>query len=354
MRVQILTTYPIADASRRLRIEPLIREFESRGHSVHVHELFTDYVFRHKNGVFLKRIAAALVLLIRMVARVFLCFRRQQIVIVHREAMPVFTPFFERIVCRRAEYSILDVDDAIYANPTHSRDWRSIMRQPRNALKFADIFDEILCGNPQLMRAFGTGSARTRLVPTCPPEEVWSIDRAMTPSGRRPVIGWTGSQSTLASLESVLEATLLVCEETDASLIVLGGANVSELPSHPRLTAQRWSLSREQQLLATADVGIMPLIDTEWERGKSGYKAVLFLCAGMRVVASPVGVNAELIKRYEAVADGSEWQHALKETVLLAGIGPLPEATRAEARHEFSSDAVASAVVDSVLSTRPH
>lgn len=337
MIVRVFTTYPIADASRRLRIEPIVRELREQGVTVRVHELFTGFVFRNKNAGLLLKAVAGIILCARLFQRlVLIVFTRADIAIVHREAMPFFTPVFERLVAERARVSVLDVDDAIYTSPTHSKDWRSFLRKPERALDYSSIFDVILCGNQQLMEVFGGGTAQVAYSPTCPPEYVWNIDGNQDLSNGV-VLAWTGSQSTLGSLQEVLNETLIVCEEMGARLRVLGGDNVTELPEHPNLTATRWTAEAESDLLQSAQIGLMPLPTTEWESGKSGFKAILFLCSGMRVVASPVGINAQLISDYGAVLDGTVWSETLRVAIRETQRAEPEKVSRAKARETFDS-----------------
>lgn len=307
--VRVLTTYPRSDASRRLRIDPLVREFTRAGHRVLVHELFTERMFRNKNRGFFRRCGVVAALLVRLLARLGALVGRSTVLIVHREAFPFFTPAVERLAASRAELAVLDVDDAIYAAPSHGRDWRRFGREPGRARALAEVFDLILCGNPTLVEAFSHGRAEARLAPSCPPPS--ELSRHDEAESR---VLWTGSQSTLPSLLGVLPEVLRACEELGMTLSVLGGANVASLPPHSQLHASEWSEDRERELLRACGIGIMPLPDTEWERGKSGYKAVLYLSAGMIAVVSPVGVNASLVARFDnAVAVTDDWAAALAE-----------------------------------------
>ncbi|GAA1264698.1 hypothetical protein GCM10009589_16820 [Arthrobacter pascens] len=273
----------------------------------------------------------------KIVSRVFFILKRCDILIVHREAFPFFTPLLERLAVRRSTLAVLDIDDAIHAHPTHIKDWRSLLRDPSKALKFPDIFDLILCGNEALVETYGTSTALSEYQPTCPPVSTFDVSRDEPATIS---LLWTGSQSTLGSLKSVLPEVLEACDQEDIYLDVLGGANVNDLQAHPRLRVHRWSKDREAKLLGEASIGLMPLPDTEWERGKSGYKAILYLCAGMRAIVSPVGMNARLCTEYDAISpcDSGKWGSEIRRVVQDIKGNRIDLSSRDKARLHFDAD----------------
>ncbi|QHK20166.1 hypothetical protein GU243_10960 [Pseudarthrobacter psychrotolerans] len=348
MRAHVLTTYPVADASRRLRIEPLVSEMRRRGIEVRVHQLLSDSAFGRKNGSPLDRAYVLVVLLVGILARLLLLARRCDILIVHREAFPFFTPLFEQMGAKNSRISILDVDDAIYAAPTHTRDWRQFLRNPTKASEFSTIFDVIFCGNEMLKEKFGRDSAISFVSPTCPPPETFDIVRQ---KNDKIIIMWTGSQSTLGSIKGILPDVLQLCEEDDLELHILGGANINELEPHPRLFAARWTSDAERDLLARASIGLMPLPDTQWERGKSGYKAILYLCAGLRAVVSPVGINRRLSEEFPAISavEDDHWSAEIRHAVEEVRRGGPEGYSRDMARTQFGSSSNATRAVDIML-----
>ena len=351
IRARVLTTYPISDASRRLRIEPLIEELRARGVLVQVHELLDAKAFSRKNGTRLSKVLAATSLLAHLFQRLLLIPRRTDLLIVHREAFPFFTPLLERLAVKFARVSILDIDDAVYTEPTHVRDWRSLLRDPGGALMFPALFKFILCGNPKLQAGFMGGKAISLFSPTCPSPAVLALNRV--PATPR-ILLWTGSQSTLGSLQLVLSEVLSACHAENLYLHVLGGNNIRDLSPHPRLIAEKWSQSRERELLLQATAGIMPLPDTEWERGKSGYKAILYLYAGLTAIVSPVGINEDLCTDYYPAAVAcapGEWAKTIREVLGGATLAAERETKWEQARNRFDSVSNASTVVETLLAS---
>jgi hypothetical protein len=335
--VLVLTTYPSADASRRLRIDPLVQALGVTGDVV-VHELLPDRAFRLKNHR-IGRFYALLVLILRCVDRIRLLLTfKQNTVIVHREAFPFLTPWAERIVCRRARLAVLDMDDAIYENPGHGQDWRRWFRDPTRARAFPHLFDVITVGSPRLFEGDGM-RARKVYYPTCPPSAPVS-----TREQRRVI--WIGSESTLQNVELVLGSTLRACEQNDFNLLIIGGRNVERLRPHERLETRVWSAEAESDALEGAAIGIMPLKDDPWDRGKSSYKALRYATAGIPSLISPIGMNGDLAVQYPALyraADG-DWFRNLN-SLMSGDISPRFGIEVQQIRKDFDSAAAVERVV---------
>jgi hypothetical protein len=156
----------------------------------------------------------------------------------------------------------------------------------------------------------------------------------------RPVtIGWTGhlAEHFLAPLVPVLAR---VCAERDARVRV-----VSERPyTHPllgeRLIWERWTSAREFTLFQDFDIGVMPLADTAYNRGKEGYKLKEYMAAGLPSVCSPVGHNLHVIRHGVTgffAADADAWAAALIRLIDDAALrARMGAAARAEAEARFS------------------
>jgi hypothetical protein len=213
------------------------------------------------------------------------------------------------------------VDDALYVHPTHGRDWRRWLRHPRafdDVLKVASL---VLAGNPSVRQRAEDFDTQAVFLPTLPIEV--PDERALSPL---PTIVWTGSSSTLTSLEHVLEPVLRACESANGTLYVLGGRNVEKLPSHPRLVPRRWSQALETRILKQAWLGLMPLPDTPWEAGKSAYKLLLYMSAGVPAAVSPVGMTGMIAATAPGIATvktADEWEQAVVD--MLTNRDPVSE-----------------------------
>lgn len=180
--------------------------------------------------------------------------------------------------------SILDVDDAIW-----------VYRKGIAARHAGSSVDFIVCGNAFIAEYFSQFGKPVAIIPTGV-----DIDRfhpRPRESDSRKVIGWSGSSSGyrfFASLEPVLAA--LLKKHPDWLLRVVSDApppfhsiNPSQLEYSP------WSADEEVRLIASMNIGIMPLDNTEWSKGKCSYKMLLYMSCGVPVVVSDVGMNREVL-----------------------------------------------------------
>jgi glycosyltransferase involved in cell wall biosynthesis len=124
------------------------------------------------------------------------------------------------------------------------------------------------------------------------------VDLRRYPEGSLPppkpfTIGWIGTPETAPYLDTIKGALTRVLAKEDTRLLLVG-AEQSLLPLH-NVESQPWSEARETNLLSRMHVGIMPLPQGAWEYSKSGYKLVQYMAARRPVVASPVGVNCDVV-----------------------------------------------------------
>jgi glycosyltransferase involved in cell wall biosynthesis len=219
--------------------------------------------------------------------------RRFDLVWAEAELLPWVPWGIEKLLARNATALAVDYDDAIFHRyDSHA----SALARRLLGTKIAACMrhaNAVLAGNEYIASyAREAGSRRVHVVPT-----VVDISRyapRVRRSSSRLTIGWIGTPRTQHYLDLAAEA-LEFAHRSLGARIVLIGANRSPLPDIP-VELRPWHESTEAAELGEIDVGIMPLVDSPWELGKCGYKLIQYMACGKPVVASPVGVNRDIVE----------------------------------------------------------
>ncbi len=229
---------------------------------------------------------------------------------------------------------LFDVDDAIWLLP-----------RGRFAGRLAKRCDAVICGNTYLADYFGRHCQTIHVLPTAVDTERFKPSRERR-SGRR-ILGWTGSRagfSQLTLIERALVEVLRQREDVVLRVVADIAPRLSIIPPG-RWEFVPWSAATEVESIQAMDIGLMPLADGEWERGKCAYKMLLYLACGIPAVASPVGMNREVLCRSDVglspVTD-AEWVQAMLQ--LLDDEGDRQrrgDAGRALVESEYSVRAIA-------------
>lgn len=314
LKILLLTKYPRLGASSRLRTLQYIPYLESRNIQVSVNSFFDeDYLGAlYRTG---KRSPIRLFKYIWRRFKALLLAGSYDLVWVEKEIFPYLPAFAEKWLKWHNIPYIVDYDDAIFHNYDLSK--RRIVR-----FLLADKIDAVMknshaviAGNQYLAeRAARALAKRIEIIPTVVDHYRYQIDRE---KGSKITIGWIGSPSTQKYIIDIHSALLKVCSAYNAKILLVGATSdvVSCLPGL-EVEVLPWSESGEVQTIARMDIGIMPLVDGPWEKGKCGYKLIQYMACGVPVVASAVGVNIDIVKQNECgllAGDVKSWELALSK-----------------------------------------
>jgi glycosyltransferase involved in cell wall biosynthesis len=247
--------------------------------------------------------------------------KRYDAVLVQRGLYPLGPGSIVRGLERFDGRVVFDLDDAVFigspALHERPRPTRWIYG-PQQALRLLRRADATVVSTEALASMLPTWAHADAVIPTVPDPERYPIARHVQ---ERPVrIGWAGSMRNLPYLEIVRTTLRRLSDDGIADLEV-----VSSEPWSGPSTFRRWELAEEATVFARFGIGIMPLPDTPYTRAKAGFKLLQYMAAGVPVVASPVGINRQLVGDSGSgfLAEGpDEWEAAIRS---LAGDAVLRE-----------------------------
>ncbi len=212
---------------------------------------------------------------------------------------------FERLLKRPR---ILDVDDAVW------------LRRPFGRFTVPDIaraMDAVIAGNSYLADYFGKYCKEVHIVPTAIDLDRYTLrPESAHESSETFVIGWTGSSSNFKYLDTIEPVLSRFIQEHDLAELML----IADRPWEYRLLPPekvrfiRWSVEEEVRVLHSMTVGLMPLADDKWTRGKCAFKMLQYMAVGLPVIVSPVGMNRDVLEKgdvgLEAISP-EQWYEAL-------------------------------------------
>ena len=205
---------------------------------------------------------------------------------------------------------IYDFDDAVMLRQTPKNgQWASGTRS-RRFERVTRIASAVSSGNSWLGQC--AGRAPNVIPSPVPLPDAVHVHR----ESERPVIGWIGGKGNLASLQDLAPALQTLAARRDFVLRVI--ADVDHALEGVSVENVRWSLETQEAELAQLDVGLMPLEDTPWSRGKCSYKLLQYMASGALAVGSAVGMNNEVIangKNGLLVDAGADWAAVLERAL---------------------------------------
>jgi glycosyltransferase involved in cell wall biosynthesis len=192
---------------------------------------------------------------------------------------------------------VWDVDDAIWLDTSKAAGGHrlSALKGTKRKVRWlASRADRIVAANAYLADFLGQYSNRVTIVPSV--VETRSVRQRNHEDGPELVLGWIGSSTTapyLARLSRLLSRVSQELGDRSLRLLLIGGT----LPPGRGYVVESvpWSIDQELEALGRIDVGLMPMPDNAWTRGKSAYKALQYMSAGIPVVGDDVGVASEVI-----------------------------------------------------------
>jgi glycosyltransferase involved in cell wall biosynthesis len=295
-RVLALSPIPEEGAGCRFRVSQYLPYLREAGFDVTVSSFYTPSFFKlvYQPGHYLHKAAMITALSARRLVE-SLKVREYDLVFLYREAIPFGPPLIERLIAAQGVPIVYDFDDAIFL-PSVSEANRAVsfLKNPGRVATIVRDSRAVVVGNEFLAQYARRYNPAVTVVPTAVDTERFRPRVPDAVPRSELVVGWVGSPTTFQYLAALAPILREVSARLPFTLRVSGAGRPVDFPG-VKVEEVPWSLKNEVSLFNTLDLGVYPLTDDEWSKGKCGFKAIQCMACGVPVVAAAVGVNREII-----------------------------------------------------------
>ena len=290
-KLLFLPKYPRKGASSRLRTFQYLPLWEEMGYSVTVNSFFTE---KYLNTIYDHQSPGYWHVLTCYFRRFSLLFSVQKydLIIIEKEIFPYLPAFAEWFLSKVNSYWV-DYDDAVFHNYDQKDNFMVSLLMPKKIDHVMKMANRVIVGNDYLKkRAEMAGAKKIEVFPTVIDPKKYKVKEDQKPIDTI-TIGWIGSPSTLKYLDPIVPILDWIHEHYPIKFLLVNGK--SKMKFKGRIESIPWTEDGEVEAILKMDIGIMPLPDNPWERGKCAYKLIQYMACGLPVVASPIGMNKDVV-----------------------------------------------------------
>jgi len=294
---RVLCLVPSLGAAIRYRLIQFFPMLDQEGFHCTLSSFLSPagYAIFYKRGLLARKLLYALLGFLRRLGDLLRAIQAD-IVVVQREAAPFGPAIFEWIIGRILRRPVIyDIDDPVfvpYVSPTYGA-LLSRLKFPGKTRTLVRISRKVICASQYVLRYVQSAGNDGIIIPTIVDTNVFKpLHR---PPRDLPVIGWVGSHSTAQYLKLIAEAMQRLAHRRAFLLRVVGAERLIVIEG-VHVENVEWTLDGELGFFQGLDIGVYPIIEDDWSRGKTGFKAIQYMSVGVPPVCSPVGEVPEVVE----------------------------------------------------------
>lgn len=300
MKILFISPVPVEGAGCRFRIYQYFPHLRKHNIKVNLSPFLFSSYFKivYKPGKFFSKI---IYFFLGTIKRFYDLLRAlgYDIIYIYRESYPIGPPVFEYILHFIGKSIICDFDDAIFLPNTSNVNWFLSLLRPRpNIDKIIRLSNCVVVGNDYLKEYALKFHKNVFVLPTVVDTNKYvPATENKYKTNENVVIGWIGSHTTQSYIKAFIPVfRKLRGKNKNILLKIVGGDFTSAEDLADNIIIHKWFLQKELKELQSFDIGIMPMPDNNWTKGKCGFKAILYMSAGVPAVCSKVGANCEIVQ----------------------------------------------------------
>jgi glycosyltransferase involved in cell wall biosynthesis len=293
---------PNRSPSQRYRIEQFLPYLKKENITFSYEYLLNETMDAHfySKGAVFSKIWIVILSFIKLIRIAFFTSKQFSIVFVQREAFMLGTSFFEKQIAKNA-ILFFDFDDSIWlSNVSEANKKWSFLKNPNKTKEIIQASSEVIVGNNYLANYAWQFTKKVNVIPTCVDQNEYKRSHALSKKEHNRVcIGWSGSQTTIEHFKLALPMLEKLKNKYGNKIYfkVMGDGTFYYEPLN--IQGITWNKNTEIEVLEEFDIGIMPLPQDEWSKGKCGLKALVYLSMGIPAVIEDFGANQEIIQNAE-------------------------------------------------------
>ncbi len=296
-KVYFITPTDEMGASSRYRVYQYLNYLENIEYEVY--PFLTEKIYNEfKKGNIFKLLIKVPFLILKRIKLVFKI-KKGSLLFVHRDIIPFGPMIFEKIFKFKKCKIILDLDDAVYCKET--KEISSKKNRFLYKFKYGKRFDKtiknanlVICGNKFIENHAKRINSSTVIIPTVIDTEKIKVKKYFNTKNKL-TISWIGNPGNTKYIYDVL-TQIDKKRKTELCFILIGAQKFdTSIFKNIKISFYDWNIKTEYELLRKSDIGIMPLKDSEWSKGKCGLKLLQYMAVGIPGIGSNVGVNSDII-----------------------------------------------------------